>query len=88
MWLKATMIVAFSHCSLTTPESPGDWQLLFTAPRDPPARRPSAKQVALGLTRRTYAHWERYSVALRPDQLQHCCGIAQRKVTPSKKISA
>jgi len=42
----------------------------------------SQQQVAakLGLTQRAYAHWERYSVALRPDQLQQLAAIFQVSV--------
>ena len=42
----------------------------------------SQQQVAakLGLTQRAYAHWERYSVALRPDQLQRLAAIFQVSV--------
>lgn len=39
--------------------------------------RSPQQQVAakLGLTQRAYAHWERYSMAPRPDQLQQLAVI-------------
>jgi transcriptional regulator with XRE-family HTH domain len=39
----------------------------------------SQQQVAerLGLTQRAYSHWERYSVALRPEQLQQLAALFQ-----------
>jgi transcriptional regulator with XRE-family HTH domain len=42
----------------------------------------SQRQVAeeLGLTQRAYSHWERYSVAVRPDQLQQLAAIFQVSV--------
>jgi len=42
----------------------------------------SQQQVAeqLGLTQRAYSHWERYSVALRPDQLQQLAALFQVSV--------
>lgn len=44
---------------------------------DFPEQQVAAK---LGLTQRAYAHWERYSVALRPDQLQRLAAIFQVSV--------
>jgi transcriptional regulator with XRE-family HTH domain len=42
----------------------------------------SQQQVAekLGLTQRAYSHWERYSVAVRPDQLRQLAAIFEVSV--------